>query len=265
MVEIMLGLLRASREGDWMLQLNLFRAMIPWVFSYDQIFLSTMHRYNKWPTTTNCSCPFLRRWRVQRKSQTPFGKIPADQAIEETINKNTQTSGGTKGFNLKSAASTRYYLTAEHRSMCLRQLRHMLHQTSSKLTHADLDMSRIERAHSDIELLVGILEHEWINPMSGDQPDLVGISTGNLAPLIIAKYIQIEHDVRQKSYQEFTKTRLDSNRTVVKIAKLGLKTFSAMTKKKHLGKASGTELILQGNRNLFGHMILAAESRKLDL
>ena len=46
-----------------------------------------------------------------------------DQTIEETVNKDTQTPGGTKGFSLKPAALSRYYLTAEHRSTCLKQLR----------------------------------------------------------------------------------------------------------------------------------------------
>ena len=35
---------------------------------------------------------------VQRKSQNPFGKIPADQAIDTTINKDTQTSGACSGI-----------------------------------------------------------------------------------------------------------------------------------------------------------------------
>ena len=56
-----------------------------------------------------------------------------------------------------------------------------MHQTSSKLTHDDIHMSRIERDHRDIELLIGIPEHGWINPMSGDGPVLVCIYTGNLA------------------------------------------------------------------------------------
>jgi hypothetical protein len=51
---------------------------------------------------------------VQRNSHNPFGKIPADQVTEETVNKDTQTPGGTKGFNLNPAAIKRYYLTAEH-------------------------------------------------------------------------------------------------------------------------------------------------------
>ena len=37
MVEILLGLLRASREGDWKLHLSCVRNMVPWCFAYDNI------------------------------------------------------------------------------------------------------------------------------------------------------------------------------------------------------------------------------------
>jgi hypothetical protein len=37
MVEIMLGLIRASREGDWKLHLASIREMIPWYFAYDKL------------------------------------------------------------------------------------------------------------------------------------------------------------------------------------------------------------------------------------
>jgi hypothetical protein len=36
MVEIMLGLLRASREGNWLLHLASVHKMIPWCFAYDK-------------------------------------------------------------------------------------------------------------------------------------------------------------------------------------------------------------------------------------
>jgi len=37
MVEIMLDLVRASREGNWMLHLGAIRQMIPWCFAYDKV------------------------------------------------------------------------------------------------------------------------------------------------------------------------------------------------------------------------------------
>ncbi len=46
MVEILLGLIRASREGDWMLHLGGIRAMIPWCFAYDRMnYARYLHYY----------------------------------------------------------------------------------------------------------------------------------------------------------------------------------------------------------------------------
>lgn len=56
---------------------------------------------------------------VQMSSSNPFGRIPVDETTEVTVNKDTQTPGGTTRFSLKAGAIKRYYLTAEHRSVFL--------------------------------------------------------------------------------------------------------------------------------------------------
>ncbi|KAJ8384829.1 hypothetical protein AAFF_G00198160 [Aldrovandia affinis] len=76
---------------------------------------------------------------VQLGSQNPFGRIPVDQTIEETVNRDTQTAGGTKGFSLKWAAVERYC------SNYLKQLRRMVGRGMSHLSHPDLQMPRITR------------------------------------------------------------------------------------------------------------------------
>ena len=60
---------------------------------------------------------------VQIGKHNPFGRIPVDQTIKETVNKDTQTALGMKGFSLKPAALSRHYLTAEQRTTCLKQIR----------------------------------------------------------------------------------------------------------------------------------------------
>jgi hypothetical protein len=37
MVDIVLGLLRASKEGNWLLHLASIRTMISWCFAYDRL------------------------------------------------------------------------------------------------------------------------------------------------------------------------------------------------------------------------------------
>ena len=82
---------------------------------------------------------------VQLGRQNPFGRIPVDQTIEETINKDTQTPRGTKGFSLKPAALSRYYLTAEYRSTCLKQLRELTDIKPPGASHHDLESTRIRK------------------------------------------------------------------------------------------------------------------------
>ena len=112
MVDIMFGLIRAAREGDWSLHLSCIRAMILWSFAYDKInYARYLPVYYAQMMNLEQDHPSVHAhmksggFSVQIGSQNLFGKIPADQAIEETVNKDTQTSGGTKGFSLKQYQS----------------------------------------------------------------------------------------------------------------------------------------------------------------
>ena len=89
---------------------------------------------------------------VQLGEDNPFGKIPVDQACEETVNKDTQTPGGTKGFSLKLKAVNKHYLVAEYRYRCIfmRKLKDMLHLSKSSCHNNDLQKSRIARDEADV-------------------------------------------------------------------------------------------------------------------
>ena len=272
----LLGLLRASREGDWLLHLSSIRAMIPWTFAYDKLnYARYMPVYYAQMTQLVSNHPAVYNhfqavgFAIQLGSNNPFGKLPADQVIEETVNKDTQTPGGTKGFSLKHSAVSRYCMTAEYRSESLRQLRNMVRLPNSTFTHTDLHTTRIRKDLTDVQALMAIMEDEWINPMSGDHPDLVSISTGRLAPKNIAEDLQNAHEKSEKAYQDFKKNRIDTNAPTKKfhdtLSKQGLKTFSDLKKKKQLTQSVGKAVILQSDRNLFAHMLLATQSRKLDI
>jgi hypothetical protein len=133
LVDIMLDLLRSTREGDWKLHLSAIHRMIPWCFAYDK------QNYAKYLSTYYAEMSNLETehpdvldhlqnggFSVQLGSQNPFGRIPVDQTVEETVNKDTQTPGGTKGFSLNPGAVSRHYLTAEYRSSFLSLLRDSL-------------------------------------------------------------------------------------------------------------------------------------------
>ncbi|KAG1660201.1 hypothetical protein GQR58_022123 [Nymphon striatum] len=190
MIEILLGLIRADREGDWYLHLASIKNMIPWCFAMDKTnYYRYLPVYYAQMTQLEQTCPDLHThflnggFSVQLRQANPFAKIAIDQTVEETVNKDTQTAGGTKGFSLKQSALTRYYLTAEHRAEALRQLRDLISSGQSRegLNHADLQSSRVKRDENDVKSIVDMLENNWTNPFSNQPSDLVSLSTGAAA------------------------------------------------------------------------------------
>ena len=202
---------------------------------------------------------------VQIGSSNPFGKIPCDQTIEETINKDTQTADGTKGFSLKSGAVTMYYLNAEHRSLFLRQLWEMVGLGGSRLNHPDLQQSRILKDEADVQSLVNLMEDSWINPFRSDQDSLVSLATAAMPPMEIAHNLMNASKVGEEAFKAFRSRRLENN-TVDFFAttkKQKLKTFSDVYTKKVTCK--GKKIVLKADRNLFGHIIVVAQTRKLEM
>ena len=63
---------------------------------------------------------------VQRSRIKPFGRIPVDQTIEITVNRDIQTTGATTKFSLKQCAMKRYDITPEYRSGFLRKTTDMV-------------------------------------------------------------------------------------------------------------------------------------------
>ena len=88
-VDILLGLIRASREGNWQLHLNAIYSMIPWCFAYDrQNYARYLPIYYAQMTSLPKDHPFSYEHlqqgglSVQRSEHNPFGKVPIDQTIE---------------------------------------------------------------------------------------------------------------------------------------------------------------------------------------
>ena len=134
MVEILLGLLRGPWEG-----VKLSRGVSHVI-----------------ALTTPCTFQHI-------GEDNPFGRIPVDQTCKETVNKDTRTSGGTKGFSLRPNAVSKCYLVAEYRSTFLRQLKEMLHISSSCCQHKDLQPARIARDEADVQSIVSILQNTSLN------------------------------------------------------------------------------------------------------
>lgn len=152
---------------------------------------------------------------VQIGECNPFGRIPVDQTCEETVNKDTQTPGGTKGFSLKPKAVSKYYLTAGYPSIFMRQWKDILHLNNSSSLHNDLQQSRITRDEADVKSLLSTFEI-WISPYQSEQQDLVCLSTGKVATPEIEHDLLKAKDIGEQAYRSFREQRLESEPTKVK-------------------------------------------------
>ena len=99
---------------------------------------------------------------VQLADDNPFGRIPIGQATYVTVNKYTQTVGGTSTYSQKGGVVKRYYLSAEHRSAFLGQLRGMTQVNPSAIHHSELQKPRIDRDDRDVADVVELIDN-WTN------------------------------------------------------------------------------------------------------
>lgn len=150
-----------------MMHLAAIRPIIPWCFAYDKLnYARYLTYYYAQMSRLETDYPAVHEHieegglSVQPNGNNPFGKIPVDHTIEETINKDTQTAGETRGFSLNAGA---YYLTSENRSQYLRQLRNITGtNTTGCFSHHDLQKTRKEKDRVDVNAFVELMKNSWV-------------------------------------------------------------------------------------------------------
>ena len=273
LVELLLNLLRASREGDWNLHLDSLNKMIPWCFAYNK---SNYAKYLPWYLLQMLNLPNthpdLHKYLIdggfstQIGENNPFGCIPMDQTIEETINKDTQTAGGTKGFSTKKGAVAKYYVSADYRASCVRHLRQMVQTSSNGSKHPDLSISRIKRDEADVHSILEMLTTIWINPFVKPGQDLCSLSTGASPPDEVVNDLLNAEEIGREAWEIFRAERLSEKRSMKffdVLPRLKLKSFPAL--KQVNVSTNEKQVALRADKNLFSMMALISQSRRLDM
>ena len=98
-------------------------------------------------------------------SKKTFGRVEADKIIETTINKDTKTPGGLKGFSTKINTVNRWILNATHRSSLRRCFHKLLNYKVSKSnTNNDLSKSRIKKDYGHVTKIIEVMTENFIHP-----------------------------------------------------------------------------------------------------
>lgn len=163
-----------------------------------------------------------------------------------------------------SGAVCRFYMTAEYRSSCLRQLRRMTDVGNDKKTHPDLSPSRIKKDEAAVQSLENILQTNWTNPFQ-EETELVSLSTGATAPSDVSEDLTSAQKRGEEAYMKFEADRLEKGEKFFDaIPRMNLKTFDNVKPKK-FKNSKNKEMMLKSDNKLFGHMVLVASSRKLNM
>ena len=176
MTEILLNTIDAVRSGSWDLLLECIREMLPYCFAYDHInyaryltyFLGDMLQLNK-------SFPeiyeqvIVGNFAAQLSSDKLFSRIETDKVIEMTLNKDTKTPGGTRGFSTNVGAVQRWKLNGSYRASLRKCIHDHLQYEQKYVKHKGLTKSRISRDEKDVKSIYNVLSEVFILPFS-EQP-----------------------------------------------------------------------------------------------
>ena len=83
---------------------------------------------------------------VQRSLDSKFAQVAVGMAIEQTVNKDTKTSGGIIGFSLKPGAVERWFVTAHERAAIMHSCMELAGMSNSRLQQSKKDRERDEAA-----------------------------------------------------------------------------------------------------------------------
>lgn len=215
LVDVLLALIRASRDGNWHLHLHAIREMIPWCFAYDKVnYARYLPAYYAQMISLEKEHPDVYQqfmdghFTVQLGDERSFSRIPVDQTTEVTVNKDIKTPGGASKCSLKISAINRYYLTAEYRCSFLGQLRDFVQVKRSSAHHDDLHEPRIEKDEKSVASVQSLIE-SCENPFDQSH-ELSSISTAQKVPLNVANDLVRARQVGETAYQQFKTEMIES-------------------------------------------------------
>ena len=115
-IMLLLRLIRTSGGGNWQPHLFAIGEIFPWYFAYDRLnYAWYLPAYYAQMINLQTDHPHVYQhfsnggFSVQLADDNPFGRIPIDQTTEVTVDKYTQTVGGTTKYSQKCGAVKIYY------------------------------------------------------------------------------------------------------------------------------------------------------------
>lgn len=273
MVSILMGFIRADREGNWSLHLEMFGKMLPWFALYDH------YNYTRWGSVyladmkaLPSSAPEVFREFVAgkfsvKRTDGKFRQIATDQALEH-VNRIAKVSGGIVGIAHLDSSRDRWCLTYNERARISDDTLGLFGQQHDDVnddwTHRDSGKSGLKRDEEDVRKLMGEFQR---NKLFTPSHDLVNLSTNDIAPEDIISELLSAREKGQNLVSEFMETRFVNNVTdfYARIPQVKAKTLGTMYK-------AGVQVkndkitVVKAERDIFRRLLVVRDSgRDVDL
>ena len=162
MAQLLLQYMRAVKTGNWELHKETSKQVNVWVFAYDRV------NYKKSLTTYNAQMATLHKTHPEthaklasgqfgaKHSKKAFARVPEDQCLEQTQNRDQKTPGGIRGYSSNSkGAVQRWAVNAHERAAITRSATDMAGITCDSSTkHHELSVTRTRADEGFIRALM---------------------------------------------------------------------------------------------------------------
>lgn len=190
-----------------------------------------------------------------------FSAVACDQAIEQTINRDSKSKGGLIGMTLQPSASQRWLASHSERAAIHGSLCRLLDLDNQMFDGHGMSES-VWRADEDVRMNLKEAIQTRINPFSHKVTKLVSIVNGNEATPEIKTDLEKAYSIGEQKLVEFVQKRITSQEldfsSVLKSNKL--KTFSMPVRKQ---KTKSNQISC--SPGLFDRLLVISQQRTVDL
>ena len=207
MMEILFDFRKSVRDGNWNLHIAASERMLKWFFTYDctkyarHFTFYWASQFNLSQSHPNVLKKFQKGNFCVRRVPGKFNHLPADQIIEQTVNRDQKGPGGIIEFSTTEGTVQRWILTSHIAARLISQIGDSLQLTKSENAPKDLTPKRIRYVESKIESCIQILQ-SWAL-MFEDEKSLYSLSSGYHAPKDTEKDLMNAEVISRKQQEEF--------------------------------------------------------------
>ena len=238
MIQILFDYLRSISLGDWGLHQKAYVLMFLWFYAYyrqshAQHFAYCWASRQQLPNTHHrLYTEFKQRKLSARRSAGRFNKLPTDQVIEQTINKDQKGSGGIIVYSTSKGTAQRWIITCHVAARLLGDMENSLGITASVSLTKDPGKSRKEFDEKNTGSFYELLK-SWTPQFDSNLP-ISGLSSDVTASDSVQSDLLRANVVGTDRFHKFLKERVESRKIPFYSAlkKKKLEAFSSEVEKK---------------------------------